>query len=204
MLHVTSHFRVLTYIFMVDTLHEHQLSKCAFGMSLILKRPTEFLYSHVLLKVVVIRWAKREKDAWSRWKDAATDCITSLIWGEIRALEHTRLFPEHPSQWVLDSDTASTLWMLYHPHQRCRILFLAYFCSWWSRSVGIRMRQTSINLDHKNKTKSTKILQLLWYLHHCSMIFLQSLSFLAQQNKLEGHPNLFLALGFISVPSKRK
>lgn len=76
-----------------------------------------------------------------------------MIWGRIRALEHTRLFPEHPSQWVLDSDTALTLWMLNHPHRRCRILFLAYFCSWWSRSVSIRTRQTFTNLDHKNKNK---------------------------------------------------
>lgn len=55
MQHVTSHFSVLTYIFMVDTFHEHQLSVRTFGMSLILKRPAEFLYSHVSLKVVVIR-----------------------------------------------------------------------------------------------------------------------------------------------------
>lgn len=137
-----------------------------------------------------------------------SDCVKSLIWGGIRALEHTRLFPEHPSQWVLDSDTASTLWMLNLPHLRCGILFLAYFCSWWSRSVSIRTRQTFTNLYHKNKTKSTIILQLLWYLHHCNMIFLQYLFFLALQNKLKGQhrvvPNLFLALGFISVPSKRK
>lgn len=54
MQHVTRHFGVMTYIFMVDALHEHQLSVCTFGMSLILKRPAEFLYSHISLKVVVI------------------------------------------------------------------------------------------------------------------------------------------------------
>lgn len=55
MQHVTTRFGVTTYIFMVDTLHEHQLSVSTFSMSLILKRPAEFLYSHISLKVVVIR-----------------------------------------------------------------------------------------------------------------------------------------------------
>lgn len=155
-LHATcTHFGVMmTYIFMVDTLHEHQLSVCAFGMSLILKRPAEFLYSHVSLKVVVIRWAKKRKACRKQMKRCG-DCVTSLIWSGIWALERTRLFPEHPSQWVLDSDSALTLWTLNHPHLRCRTLFLAYFCSWWSRCPSIRTRQTFTNLDHKNKAKCT-------------------------------------------------
>lgn len=186
----------MTYIFMVDTLHEHQLSVSAFSMSLILKRPAEFLYSHISLKVVVIRWAKREKEQMKRCGDYVTSLIRRGIW----AIKRTRLFPEHPSQWVLDSDTASTLWMLNRPHLRCRILFLAYFCSWWSRCVSIRTRQTFTNLDRKNKTKSNMLSQLLWYLSHAISFFL------AQQNKLKGQQrvvlNLFLALGFSAIKKK--
>lgn len=42
----------------------------------------------------------------------------------------TRRFPALLSQWVLDSGTASALWMLNLQHLGCRTPFPSCFCSW--------------------------------------------------------------------------
>lgn len=54
-----------SYVFVVDTFHEHQFSVSPFCVSLILKRSAQLLDGDIPLQVVVIGWTEVKNENWN-------------------------------------------------------------------------------------------------------------------------------------------